>query len=427
MTTFDYTIVIIKSLFVVITALTFVPIMIWLERKGAAIIQDRIGPNRASIGFLRLAGLIHIVADSIKIFFKEDITPKFVNKFYYYLAPWLAGAIPFLTFAVIPFADNVVINDKEISMQILNIDVGLLWFFAIVSLSVYSVVFAGWSSNSKYSLLGGIRASAQMLSYEIPMGLSVIGLLMVFGTMNLNEIVKAQGDLLFGILPSWGIFLQPIGALIFIVCAFAETNRNPFDLAEGESEIVGGFHTEYSSMKFGLFFMGEYISIVVSSALITTLFLGGWQVPYFSTQDIIDNYRILVQSSLIVASFVAILLAYKLYDHYKYHKNRWKDSRDYEALIFTFLSILASIVFMVLAIVFTNIEMPYWFPNIFTMIAQIGVFLLKVAFICWLFVWVRWTLPRFRYDHLMNLGWKGLLPLALANIFVTGTFILFLR
>ncbi|GIW21904.1 MAG: hypothetical protein KatS3mg068_0911 [Candidatus Sericytochromatia bacterium] len=427
MTIFEYTIVIIKVLFVVITALTFVPLMIWLERKGAAIIQDRIGPNRASIGFLRLAGLVHIVADSIKIFFKEDITPKFVNKFYYYLAPWIAGFVPFLTFAVIPFADKLVIGDKEIGMQVLDLDIGLLWFFAIVSLSVYSIVFAGWSSNSKYSLLGGIRASAQMLSYEIPMGLSVISLLMVFGTANLNEIVKAQGNLLFGILPNWGIFLQPISALIFIVCAFAETNRTPFDLAEGESEIVGGFHTEYSSMKFGLFFMGEYISIVVSSALITTLFLGGWQVPYFNTQALIDNYKILIQCSLIVASLIFILIGYKLYDHYEYHKNRWKDSRDKEGLIFSILSFITSIFFIIILFVFSNIEHPYWLPSLFATIAQIGIFLLKVSFICWLFVWVRWTLPRFRYDQLMNLGWKGLLPLALANIFVTGSLMLFLE
>ncbi len=422
----DFGIILAKALFVVILCLSLVPVLVWLERKGSAIIQDRIGPNRASIGFIRLGGLVHLVADAIKLFFKEDITPSSVNRFYYYLAPFIAGAVSLMTFAVIPFADNLKIGEKVIHMQVLNIDAGLLWFFAIVSLSVYGIVFAGWSSNSKFPLLGGIRSAAQMLSYEIPMGLSVIGLLMLSGTVHLNDIVQQQGELLWGFIPKWGIFVQPIGAIIFIICAFAETNRTPFDLAEGESELVAGFHTEYSSMKFGLFFMAEYVAMVVSSALITTLYLGGWQVPFLNTESLMANYKILMQASLVAGSLATFFIGYRLYQYHENHRYRWKDSRDYEGLIFSTIASLIGITLIGVLVLISFIELPSWAPAVFAFSAQVGIFLFKVFFMCWMFVWVRWTLPRFRYDQLMNLGWGTLLPLALANIFITGVVMLFL-
>jgi NADH-quinone oxidoreductase subunit H len=427
MTLLDVVIIIAKALFTVLFSLTMVPILVWLERKGSAIIQDRIGPNRAAIGFMRLGGLVHLVADSIKLFFKEDVTPKSANRFYFYLAPFIAGTVCLMTFAVIPFADTLVIGDKTINMQVLNIDAGLLWFFAIVSLSVYAIVLAGWSSNSKFPLLGGIRSSAQMLSYEVPMGLSVIGILMIYGTVHLNEMVRQQGQLLWGLLPMWGVFLQPVAALIFIICAFAEANRNPFDLAEGESELVGGFHTEYSSMKFGLFFMSEYVAMVVSSGLIVTLFFGGWQVPYLPTQSLIDHARMLMQISCVVLGLFSFFICYTLYDYYLRHKNRWKDSRDYEGLIFSLVALAAGIIFIGALVLVSYTSFPAWLPPLFAFAAQLGIFLLKVFLMCWVFVWVRWTLPRFRYDQLMDLGWKSLLPLALVNIFVTGAVILFLE
>ncbi|MFN8577237.1 MAG: complex I subunit 1 family protein [Candidatus Sericytochromatia bacterium] len=426
MSLIDFGIILGRSLFVIVFCLTMVPIMIWLERKIAAVIQDRIGPNRTSIGFLRLGGIIQVVADAVKIFFKEDVTPKTVNKFYFYLAPFIAGAVCFMTFSTIPFADTLKIGNMSINMQVLNIDAGILWFFAIVSLSVYSVVLAGWSSNSKFPLLGGIRSSAQMLSYEVPMGLSIIGLLMIFGTAQLNDIVSQQGELLWGVLPKWGIFLQPVAAIIFIVCAFAETNRNPFDLAEGESELVGGFHTEYSSMKFGLFFMAEYVSIVVSSGLIVTLFFGGWQVPYLSTEKLIQYSRLLSLISLGGIGLVSLFLASSLYTYHQKYKNRWKDSRDYEAIIFSVLSVIVAIMTIGGIGALVAFDLPNWYGPIFALIAQIGIFLVKVFLMCCVFVWVRWTLPRFRYDQLMDLGWRKLLPLALLNIFVTGAVMLFL-
>lgn len=426
MTLFDFLVIFGKEVFVIAICLTFVPILIWLERKGAALIQDRIGPNRTSVGFLRLGGLVQIVADAIKIFFKEDIVPNSVHKFYYFLAPFIVGMVSLMTFAVIPFADTLKIGSTIIPMQVLNIDAGLLWFFSIASLSVYGIVLAGWSSNSKFPLLGGIRASAQMLSYEVPMGLSVMGLLMIFGSVHLNDFVTQQGELLWGILPKWGIFIQPLAAMIFVVCAFAETNRTPFDLAESDSELVAGFHTEYSSMKFGLFFMGEYIAMVVSSALMTTLFLGGWQIPYLNTNDLIVNSKALMQISSVVLALLSFFISYKLYNYSKVYKTRWKDARDKEASIFSVVTILAGIAFLGAFGIVSVVELPDFIGPIFAMVSQIGAFLVKIFLMCWLFVWVRWTLPRFRYDQLMTLGWQTLMPLALVNIFLTGAFLQFL-
>ncbi len=422
----DFGIIFARAIFVIVFCLTMVPVLIWLERKGAALIQDRIGPNRTSIGFLRLGGLIQIIADAVKIFFKEDVTPGTVHKFYFYLAPFIAGFVSLSTFAVIPFADNLKIGGKLVHMQVLNIDAGLLYFFAIVSLSVYSVVLAGWSSNSKFPLLGGIRASAQMISYEIPMGLSVIGLMMIYGSPHLNDMVQRQGELLWGFLPRWNVFLQPVAAMIFIICAFAETNRNPFDLAEGESELVGGFHTEYSSMKFGLFFMAEYVSMVVSSGFIVTLFFGGWQIPFLTTELLTNYAKPIIQISLVLASLISFYICTNLYTYHKVHKNRWKDSRDYEGLIFSVITGIASIIMLAVLVLMSYVDLPTWLPPVFTLLAQVASFVIKVFLMCWVFVWVRWTLPRFRYDQLMNLGWKSLLPLALLNIFVTGAVILFL-
>jgi NADH-quinone oxidoreductase subunit H len=424
MTILDFIIIVAKALFTAIFSLSMVPLLVWLERKISSLIQDRIGPNRASIGFVRLGGLIHLIADSIKMFFKEDIIPKNANKLYYHLAPFIVASVSLMTFATIPFADTLVIGEKSIPMQVLNIDAGLIWFFAIVSLSVYGIVFAGWASNSKFPLLGGLRASSQMLSYEIPMGLSIIGMLMIYGTPHLNEIVVQQGEMLWGILPKWGVVMQPVAAIIFIICAFAETNRTPFDLAEGESELVAGYHTEYSSMKFGLFFMAEYVSMVVSSALITTLFFGGWQVPFFSTQDLIENAKVLTVSSMGFFAILSFFIMQNLIAYNKVYKTRWKDIRDKEASIFAGITGLATVAFLAIGSAAMLFNLPVWYGPLFAFAAQTGTFLFKVFLFCLFFIWVRWTLPRFRYDQLMDLGWKSLLPLALANIFVTGSVML---
>lgn len=424
-TALDITIIVLRAVVALLIILGPVPVLIYMERKVSALIQDRTGPNRAHIGPFRLAGMIFFLADAIKLFFKEDITPAKANKFYYYLAPAIIVTVAFSTFSIVPWADTLRIGDATIPMQALSLNAGILWFLALTSLSVYGVVLAGWASNTKYSLMGSIRATSQMISYEIPMGLSIIGILMTFGTLQLNEMVIQQGRMLevLGVtlpIPAWGIFLQPIGFIIFLVAAFAETNRNPFDLAESEAELVAGFHTEYSSMKFAMVFLGEYAAILVSSAIITTLFLGGWQVPYLDTAALIAHAPFLVKLSLGAVALLSALAAIRLFIWYRGMQGQFGDIRDQEGLWLAI--VMAGVAAASAAGVgyFAAVPLPEWGGAVFALLAQFGIFFVKMMFIAFVFIWVRWTLPRFRYDQLMNLGWKTLLPLALANILVTG-------
>jgi NADH-quinone oxidoreductase subunit H len=264
---------------VLITLVSLAAVMTWVERKQSAVMQDRLGANRADIFGIRMIGLFQPMADGIKMFFKEDFIPVRADKFLHTLAPIVAFFPVLVTFAVIPFGDVLKIGDLEINLQIADLNVGYLFILAFGGLTIYGTVLAGWSSNNKYSLLGGLRAAAQMISYEVVVGLSLIGLIMVFGTLELDDIVRQQGELLFGFLPKWGIFLQPLGFLLFLPAAIAETKRVPFDLPEGESEIIG-YYTEYSGMRFGLFYFAEFIEIIVMAALFSTLFFGGYQVPW---------------------------------------------------------------------------------------------------------------------------------------------------
>lgn len=318
-----------KILIFIAFLLGLVSYTVLAERRICAFIQDRLGPNRVGPW-----GLLQPLADGIKFLFKENVLPAHVNKFYYILAPAISIIPALLTFAVIPFGSTL----GGVPMVIANLNVGVLWIFSIASLGVYGIVLAGWSSNSKYPFLGGIRSSAQMISYEISMGMSVVTIFMLVGSLNLTSVVEYQQH-------SWLIFKQPLAFLIFLVASFAETNRLPFDLPESEQELVGGYHTEYGSMKFALFFLAEYANMITASALMVTLFLGGWQIPFISLSGF----------------------------------NPW-----------------------------------------FVGIAHIVTFFIKILIFMLFFIWVRWTLPRFRYDQLMNLGWKIFIPLALMNIFITG-------
>jgi len=337
----------VKIALVLFLVLTLVAYLTLAERRISAFIQDRLGPNRVGP-----FGLLQPLADGLKFIFKEDIIPERANKILYVMAPAFSFITAIIALAVIPigggFSTSLFGLLKEptfIKFQIADINVGLLYVFAIGSLSVYGVVLGGWASNSKYSLLGGLRSAAQMISYELPLGLSILGVVLIAGSLKLGDIVQAQAKL-------WFVFPQILGFLVFLVSSFAETNRLPFDLPEAESEIVAGYHTEYSSMKFAMFFMAEYTHMIVASSLIVSLFLGGWYLlPYFG----------------------------------------W----------------------------FGIDIVKYWFlPPL--------VFIGKVFLILFLFIWVRWTLPRFRYDQIMNLGWKVLFPLAVINIIVTSAVIVFI-
>lgn len=351
--TFDWLVMIGKVLFLVVLILQVTPIMVWVERRGSALMQNRLGPNR--VGPL---GLLQSLADAVKFFTKEDPIPGHVMKFYYVIAPLVALVPAFMTFAVIPFAGPIDIDGRTINFHVADLNVGVLYIFAIASLGVYGIIMAGWASNNKYALLGSLRSTSQMISYELSMGLSIIGIVMAFSSVHLGDIVVGQGTPWFTLgpltIPKWGFLIQPLGFLIFTVAAFAETNRLPFDLPEGESEIVAGFHLEYGSMKFALFFMAEYTNMFVASALIATLFFGGWQM-------------------LPGLGWVHSMLPLEGLAH------------DMARVGLQFVSFFA-----------------------------------KVGFFLWFFVWVRWTIPRFRYDQLMDLGWKVMLPLSLVNIFVTG-------
>lgn len=311
-----------------------------VERKVSAWMQDRVGPNR--VGY---AGILQPIADSLKFFFKEDLTPRHTDRVLFILAPALTVMPSILVLAVIPFAPPLTLWGEQVQMVIADLDVGILFVFALSSLAVYGISFAGWASNSKYPLMGGIRSAAQMISYELCLGLSVVGVFMVTESLRLTDVVLAQQ----GAIWNWYIFSQPLGALIFIIAAFAETNRLPFDLPEAETELVAGYHTEYGSMKFAMFFAGEYMAMWVFACLVAVLFLGGWAIPFMP------------QSA-------------------------------FEAL-----------------------------GNWGTLLGLVS-FLVKTFLFMFLYVWVRWTIPRFRFDQLMQLGWKVLLPLGLLNIVLTGFF-----
>jgi NADH-quinone oxidoreductase subunit H len=310
------------------------------ERKVAAILQDRPGPNRAGP-----FGLLQPFADGLKLIMKEEIIPNSSNKFLFVLGPILAMTAALMTCAVIPWGDAIEIAGRKISLQIADINIGILYIFGVVSLGVYGVMIGGWASNNKFSLLAALRGASQAISYELAMGLSLIALLFMTGTLQLGEIVKQQMD------GHWNFIYQPLGFLIFIICAFAECNRTPFDLPEAENELNFGYHQEYSSMKLGFYLFAEYVNMFISSAVMATLFFGGYDIPFFNEAA---------------------------------HAN-WGN----------WLAILG-----------------------------IACFMTKIVIFIFIFMWVRWTIPRFRYDQLMNLGWKTMIPLALVNMLITGAVIL---
>ncbi len=312
----------------------------WAERKVAAYLQDRVGPNRAGWG-----GLLQPLADGLKLFSKEEFEPNTPNKFLFMVGPAIAMTTALMTSAVLPWGDKIHLFGRDIMLQATDIDVALLYIFGVVSVGVYGIMIGGWASNNKFSLMGAVRAASQMVSYEVAMGLSMIALLMMTGTLSLREISVQQAGM------NWNVFYQPLSFLIFLICAFAETNRTPFDLAECETELIGGYHTEYSSMKMGFYLFAEYANMFISSAILAVLFFGGYNYPGMSW--VVEN----------------------------------------------------------------------WGVNIGNILGIIALFA-KICGFIFFYMWIRWTIPRFRYDQLMNLGWKILIPLSIANIVVVGIVLL---
>ncbi len=424
MSSLDILMIVIRVAFSAFVPLCFIAVCVWMERRGAGYFQDRSGPNRANIFGFRAAGLVQNLADAAKLIFKEDVISGHIkHKFYFVLAPLIVFFTALVSFAVVPFADTLVLGGKSYIMQGIPIDIGILWFLALAGFSVYGIILAGWSSTNKYGVLGGLRSAAQVISYEIPMGLALISLLIVYGTVNLNEIAQYQGKLLFGFIPMWGAILQPLSMVIFIVAAFAETNRTPFDLAEGESELVAGFHVEYSAMKFAIFFMGEYVAMFVSSSIIVTLFFGGYQIPFLATATLVNNAKpvafLLMVALPVVMHYFTGWIRRSNVSHYP----RENDPRVFEANVYIkcFWGLTVILELLLLAILFGTSGSDA--AHIFVVLLQVCTFLLKVTMMIFVYIWVRWTLPRFRYDQLQKLGWQMLLPLALLNIFITSAFV----
>src|SRR6187401_3863316 len=331
---------IVLTLFVFFMLLNSAAVMVYVERKVAALLQQRIGPS-----LVGPKGLLQPLADIIKLMFKEELRPKAADSILFYAAPILSATAAFAAFAVVPFgADTTFFGllDRPVHLAAADVNVGLLVIFAITSMGVYGIVLAGWASNSKYSLLGGLRSSAQMISYELAYGMSFAAVIMLAGSLSLREIVDHQAGYWFGFIPQWYLFIQPVGFFIFLTAGIAETNRAPFDFPEAEQELVAGYHTEYSSMSFALFFLAEYVNMITVSAVATSLFLGGWLGPF----------------------------------------------------------------------------LPEWLGWIW--------FMTKVLLILFFYVWMRWTLPRYRYDQLMEFGWKWLLPAAVLNLIATAALVIWL-
>lgn len=403
-----------KILIPLSTIFAIIPFLIWLERKGSAYIQDRPGPNRAAIRGIRIGGVFHPLADVLKLFTKEEIIPTHVNKTYYLAAPMVAMTVACMTFLVLPFASPIYMDGKVYTFQAAHLNAGVLYVLAMTSISVYGIMLAGWSSNNKYALLGGLRSSAQMISYELNMGLALMSVLMWTGSLSLNEAVFTQTASVW----RWNFLWEPVAFTIFLVSAFAECNRSPFDLPESESELVAGYHVEYSSMKFALFFMAEYANMIIASALIVTLFFGGWQVPFVETKFLQDHISTFIAFTLFAVALLSLLGGFLLTRSYR--KGRYGDKRDYEPLILGVAGLVFGLCLLLAALFFNNDQLSgatrAWLSAAFQVITFLG----KTLMVCWLFIWVRWTLPRIRYDQLMNLGWKYLLPVAMTNVVVTA-------
>ena len=344
--------------FVMMFVLNTAAILGWVERKQSAIMQDRIGANRASIFGIRAMGLFHPLADTLKMLTKEDFRPAGADKTLFSLAPFVSVVFALVAFASIPFGDVLHIGDRAIPLQAVTLNVGILYVFAMLSLGVYGVMMAGWSSGNNFALLGGQRAAALMITAEIAIGASVMGVIMVYGSLNMMDIARGQGQLLWGWLPKWGIVTQPLAFILFVTAGIAATKRIPFDFPEGESEIIG-YNVEYSGMKFGMFLMTDMVETTVLAGLSTALFLGGWQVPYL----LADGFHFPWGSELLLSPLTVTIL-------------------------------------------------------------QVGSFVTKVAVMIFFLMLIRWTLPRFRYDQAMRLGWLGLFPLSIANIVLTGAVLL---
>lgn len=402
-----------RAVIVFAMVLGFVPVLIWMERKGAAYIQDRRGPNRAQILGVRLGGIIHSLADAVKLLTKEEVTAKGAYRPLALAAPVVALFVAVVTVAVVPFAQPLSIGGITFTLQVADLSVGLIYVFAMSSLGVYALMLAGWSSGSTFPFLGALRSASQMISYELAMGMAALAIFIVAGSFSLTDIVLDQGWLPWG----WNAIRQPVAFLVLFTAMLAEANRLPFDLPEGESEIVAGYHTEYSSMRFAMFFMGEYAHITAGAAILATLFFGGWQIPLADPAWLHGHGLLLFLALWPLVGMACLIAGGALF---RRQGRRWGDLRDYEAKLFGGPLILVGVALIVQFALWSDADFPGWVGAVTVFVLQVAAFFAKTVALAAVFIWIRWTLPRFRYDQLMRLGWKVLLPLGMANALVTA-------
>lgn len=403
-------------------ALLMIPVLVWWERRVAGLIQDRLGPNRTNVFGFRLGGVVQSFADVIKLVFKEEYYPSHIKigRWIFMLAPAISFAAALLAFMVIPFADYLVIGEERLAIQALPVEYGILWYMAIGSIGVIGIVLGGWLSHNKYGLLGALRAGSQMLGYELPMGLAIIAMVITYNTIDFNAMVAWQSGTVLGILPAWGIIVQPLAAVIFIVALFVETNRAPFNVSEGESEIVAGYFVEHSAMKFAMYFMGEYIAMNSASAVIITMFFGGYQLPWLSTEALMTHFDwVALAVMLLMPPLVYLFIRWMRKNNRVRSTVSTDGGRVLEAKVLSIALIVMTVLIELILVYLMTLDSEALGTKIAVTLLQIAVFVAKLMVFNLFFIVVRWTLPRFRYDQVQILGWRYLLPLSLLNIFIT--------
>jgi len=404
-------------------ALLTIPVLVWLERRIASLVQDRLGPNRTNVFGFRLGGVVQSFADVVKLLLKEEYYPSHIKtgKWLFMLAPIITFAAALLAFMAIPFADTLHIDGEALRVQALPIDYGVLWYLAIGAIGVLGVIFGGWLSHNKYALLGASRAGSMVISYELPLGLSILAFIMTYNTIDFNAMVQWQSGTFLAFLPAWGILVQPLASIILIVSLFAETNRNPFTVAEGESEIVAGYMTEHTAMKFAMYFMGEYVAMNTAAAVIITVIFGGYQIPWVSTEMMLQNFSTFAIVLIIsVPIIVGLLIKWMRKNNTVRPTVSTDGGRNFETKVLTIalLGMTALIEVILLYLVFFADSALA--NSITVMLFQIVVFVVKLMLFNMFFILIRWTVPRFRYDQVQHLGWYYLLPLSLLNLFITA-------
>ena len=404
-------------------ALLTIPVLVWLERRIASLVQDRLGPNRTNVFGFRLGGVVQSFADVVKLLLKEEYYPSHIKtgKWLFMLAPIITFAAALLAFMAIPFADTLHIDGEALRVQALPIDYGVLWYLAIGAVGVLGVIFGGWLSHNKYALLGASRAGSMVISYELPLGLSILAFIMTYNTIDFNAMVQWQSGTFLAFLPAWGILVQPLASIILIVSLFAETNRNPFTVAEGESEIVAGYMTEHTAMKFAMYFMGEYVAMNTASAVIITVIFGGYQIPWVSTEMMLQNFSTFsIVLMISVPIIVGLLIKWMRKNNTVRPTVSTDGGRNFETKVLTIalLGMTALIEVILLYLVFFADSALA--NSITVMLFQIVVFVVKLMIFNMFFILIRWTVPRFRYDQVQHLGWYYLLPLSLLNLFITA-------